>query len=385
MKQGVRVIESSNQRYEWQVQWRELSHSGKSVRHAKFFHSRKEADHFAAEKKREINAHGATASAPNRDEKAALVMFREWKRHHPTAPSMTEIVEEAHRRFEIIGDGHTVEMAITRRLETMDQDGSPRSRDDVRVRLSRFARDFGSRLVASIESREIKQWLDDQEVGKQTFTNYLRVVGSMFKTAIKEGWLEKDPTQSIRKPVIRKDKPKPLQPEVMKALLDAADASIVPSLVLQAFCGIRVAETQRLKWADIRLTGDDLHIDLAERITKTSRTRVVPIPPNAVKWLLRHQRPAEESVAPGNSPYRVKREAALKACKLGEMETNILRHSFGSYRMATTGNAALTSAEMGNSPNVVMRFYNKAVSKEQAKGWWEVEPDEGTGGVPPAD
>jgi hypothetical protein len=55
-------------------------------------------------------------------------------------------------------------------------------------------------------------------------------------------------------------------------------------------------------------------------------------------------------------------------------ETNLLRHSFGTYKLATTRNAALVAEEMGNSAAVVRTHYANVTSPEQAVGYWNVAP-----------
>jgi hypothetical protein len=51
-----------------------------------------------------------------------------------------------------------------------------------------------------------------------------------------------------------------------------------------------------------------------------------------------------------------------------------LRHSYGSYRMATTDDAQKVSIEMGNSPTMIFRNYRKVVTKAEAEKWFEIRP-----------
>jgi hypothetical protein len=60
-----------------------------------------------------------------------------------------------------------------------------------------------------------------------------------------------------------------------------------------------------------------------------------------------------------------------------------MRHSFGSYYYAKTKDADLTSAEMGNSPNVVFSSYRAVVKPSAADEYWNILPaSEATNVVP---
>jgi hypothetical protein len=55
---------------------------------------------------------------------------------------------------------------------------------------------------------------------------------------------------------------------------------------------------------------------------------------------------------------------------------NGLRHSFCSYRLAQTKNAAQTAHEAGNSPSILHRHYSELVTQNEAEQWFNVMPCE---------
>ena len=55
---------------------------------------------------------------------------------------------------------------------------------------------------------------------------------------------------------------------------------------------------------------------------------------------------------------------------------NALRHSFISYRLADTQNAAQVALEAGNSPQIVFKHYRELVKPEAAKAWFAIAPQE---------
>ena len=52
----------------------------------------------------------------------------------------------------------------------------------------------------------------------------------------------------------------------------------------------------------------------------------------------------------------------------------MLRHSYGSYRLAQTNNVAEVADEMGNSPDVVRNHYQNLVRPEQVAAYWKIIP-----------
>ena len=53
---------------------------------------------------------------------------------------------------------------------------------------------------------------------------------------------------------------------------------------------------------------------------------------------------------------------------------NALRHSFISYRVAETQDAAKVSLEAGNSPQMIFKHYRELVRPEAAKTWFNLMP-----------
>jgi integrase len=62
-------------------------------------------------------------------------------------------------------------------------------------------------------------------------------------------------------------------PEQVRALLDSAEPSILPSLAIGAFAGLRHVEISRLDWKDVRL--DRNFIEVTALKSKTASHRLV--------------------------------------------------------------------------------------------------------------
>ena len=80
------------------------------------------------------------------------------------------------------------------------------------------------------------------------------------------------------------------------------------------------------------------------------------------------------------SAYRDHLTQAAKAAKI-TWDENLLRHSYGSYRLAQIKNAAQVAEEIGNSPQVVRTHYQNLVRPEAVADYWKVTPERITGKV----
>jgi hypothetical protein len=53
---------------------------------------------------------------------------------------------------------------------------------------------------------------------------------------------------------------------------------------------------------------------------------------------------------------------------------DILRHSYGTHRMAVVRNAHQVAEEMGNSVPIVRRHYDAVLESSKAALWWQIQP-----------
>jgi hypothetical protein len=68
----------------------------------------------------------------------------------------------------------------------------------------------------------------------------------------------------------------------------------------------------------------------------------------------------------------INKEFARIAKKAGiEWKRNALRHSYGTYRAAITKNVPAVAFEMGNTPEMVGRHYNRPTPPHIARQWFK--------------
>jgi integrase len=165
------------------------------------------------------------------------------------------------------------------------------------------------------------------------------------------------------------------RPGELRSMLDAADDELRPVIFLGGLAGLRREEILRLDFADVwRVKGK---IEISARIAKGRKRRLVDICPALALWL----NPYRKATGPvwAKSPDAL--EEALR--KLRDdvkvpARRNGLRHSFITFHMAMHANENLTSAEAGNSPQMIHDHYRALATRKDALKWFAVRPSKST-------
>jgi integrase len=373
----------------WEVTWPTFNESGRTKRKNAFRYTKKEAEELAAEKRRALAAGGKDAVSLSKEEEAELRRFRAWRATRPGAPDLCMVLSRAIEDESKVRHRKTVTEAVEDRIRSAEaRNLRERSQQSLRTPLRRFAEDFGDRDIATVRKEEVEQWLNrlrssknpESKLDRQTWVNYARVVGSVFVLAMENGIIDRSPTEHIKAPRKAPAEIHILSPAEVRALFAAAHPSIIPALVVQAFCGVRRAEAERLRWENIKteVEGEDSrpYIEMSPAITKTSRRRTPRIPENALAFLRAFRRLPHDLILPEGTRYRYALEAAAKAAGI-KWSPNLLRHSFASYMMADHMNANLVCEAMGNSVNVVFQHYREVCSPADAKAFFSILPEDG--------
>ncbi len=375
MRKSVAIHPVKHPRYKWRVSYRFTDDTGKPGRRHSYFARKAEAEAFAAEKGVELANHGARHGTVEDDERAALVRFREWAARRTDPPTLAALIEQAIAQHERSRPRSTVREAIDRRVMAAHKRGvSAVHLSDLEKKLDRFAAEYGERQIADVTREDVEGWLHRLNVSPTTWRNYAVAIGSVFMHAVKTRHLAASPLAggTLDSPKVTLRDPKIITPAQLRGLLTAAHPDIVPLLVLQAFCGVRRAEASRLAWRHIHLDGQP-YVELPSEVTKTHRRRTSEIPVCAVSWLRPLAKLPSVRLGISDGYYRSHLLTAAEAAGIA-WDNNLLRHSFGTYRLASTRNATLVAEEMGNSVGVVRVHYANVASPEAAEAWWKVEP-----------
>ena len=343
----------------------------------------------------------------------AMQKLREWKpdadlnfavsdyvsavKRLPENISLKEAVDSYIKRHPIGLPPKTVREVVDEMIESKSKSGkSDVYIKDLRLRLGQFADSFNVR-ISTISGKQIEDYLraprrargkegKSRILAGRTQNNFRKLINTLFKFAIKRGYLPKDhdelnaveladedngDIEIFTSVELRKLFNACLTPVKERAKMRDREA-MVPYLAIAAFCGLRAAEIARLDWSEVHLTGAEHFIEVKASKAKTASRRTVPIPDNCAAWLAPF---AKESgpVCPFERPDKQCFYYVGPAAKV-EWKRNGLRHSFISYRLAQIKNVHQVSLEAGNSPQMVFAHYRQLVSETQATEWFGIVP-----------
>ncbi|NBV24630.1 MAG: site-specific integrase [Proteobacteria bacterium] len=253
---------------------------------------------------------------------------------------------------------------------------------DLECRLNRFADAFQMN-IAGVSSSMIQAWLDAMKGSGRTKVNYLRVVSSLFRFAVKRKYLPKDAIEEIEAVEQVKEGGGEIEifaPEEMQEILNAASPEMLPWLAIAAFAGLRTAEIHRLDWSGVNLL--QKHIEIKAAKAKTAARRLAPLTDNLAVWLGPYAQPVGKVTSYTswwNQFGKLSDEVNRLRKERGDLREfawkhNALRHSFISYRVADTQNVAQVALEAGNSPQMVFSNYRQLVTPEAARAWFAIVP-----------
>ena len=263
---------------------------------------------------------------------------------------------------------------------------SKRYGQDLRLRLSKFAKDFEKRTVATITAREIDDWLATLAVAPGTRNTFRRDLRTLFSYCEKHGYCQ---TNEARKTERAKEINKPTEILTVgqaTALLNACDDAILPYVAISLFAGLRAEEVQKLNWSEVDFDSSLIEVTAAK--AKTRQRRHVPIAENLAAWI-RPLAKLRGPVTPAGLRKRFDKcrrdvgygtpgtetdEEKKAGVKLTKWPQNSMRHSYGTYRLEQCHDAARVSLEMGNSPKIVKDHYFEIVDHEAAEKYWSLTP-----------
>jgi integrase len=270
----------------------------------------------------------------------------------------------------------TVNQLTDEVIEAKERDGkSKRTIGSLRGYLGKFCQTFGERLVATITAEELDNWLRSLPLSPKSRMNFRQHIGVLFSYAKQRQMITENPIEFTTKPKLIDKAPEIFSIDELQTLLEAAqkqEPDVLPMLAIGAFAGLRDSEIKRLNWAEVRLVRG--HIEVTAAKAKSARRRLVPIQPNLMEWL----RPYSGMTGPVvPARYKGKLGRVRKAAGLTHWPKNGLRHSFASYRYASTQNATMTAHDLGHSgTQLLFQHYRELVTPEEANRYCKIGPAE---------
>ena len=255
----------------------------------------------------------------------------------------------------------------------------------MRALLRRFASKM-SKPISLVTPHDIDEYLADPTYAPRTRHNQRSAIIVLFNYARRKGYLSDERKHAAEKSEEIKFKKPPVEiysAEQAEAMLTLCDKNLVPFLAIGLFAGIRSAELARLKWENIDWVGGNIRLD--REITKTNQSRLAPLMPNLAEWLAPYKDLKGNILASTKSRY----PTTLISPWLASQENprlpskwidNGMRHSFASYHLAYTQNAAQTALACGHSPGMLLGTYKtitingESLNQEVAKKYFEIRP-----------
>ena len=359
----VTVKRWNHPRYSFVAYYRQASR-----RQVRYFKKERDARAFAADKEVELLNEGVRHAELSDEERGAVYAVR------AAGFSVKEVVDSFLRTRAVLERSTTLETAIEELLTVRSAEGKSKAHiADTHHRLGAFERAIGGeRLIASITTSELDGWLSGLAVAPQTRLNYRRVAHALFAFGVARGYCTSNPVTAAHKPKVLPTPIGILSVAEARALLEACDESILASVAIALFGGLRREEIARLHWSEIDLGRGFVHVAAAK--SKTAQRRLVTISENLAAWLapLARQR---GPVMPRAMTYRRRFRDAITAAALLPWKQNAMRHSFGSYHLAKWQSAEKTVHELGHSGSALLyHHYRELRTPQQASDYWQIFP-----------
>lgn len=299
-----------------------------------------------------------------------LEVARWWVKHSPT-----------------VGGQMTVAEAIGKYRKTARLSGH------ASLHLDRLQAALGARRLGDLEAEHLAGWLDGlteprtgEPMAAWTRIHHFRSAKRFFEACLSERWADRNPMTTLRQPAREEDDVFVISPQECRKLFEVAAGSIaVGRLALEAFGGLRYTSAARMAKGDI--DRDARGIVMPGRKHKSGRRHYVEgFPENLWAWLavtpkqcwsLTERQYFEEK-------GRIFREAGLKPEgkartrqdkeRLARMH-NVLRHSFASYHVALTGDAARTAILLTHRNQAMLwQHYRGRATKADAEAYFAITP-----------
>ena len=359
-----------------------LAESGNRERH--FFKTRDKARDYAESLRERTKKHGeaATAIAPSMAEDASRACEL-LEAFHITLTQAAQFYAKHHdKRAKAPTLAEAWESGTKHRKEHR-----ARYKADLKAWKKALPESLLSMNCHDITPDDIRKALDETTDGPTRWKNGLAMISAILGDVVKAGMLEKNPARAVhtaRQAEAENDDVSIYSPDELRALFDACKdypkgeqdrlcaACAIPFAVM-AFAGIRPDEVSKLKWEDVSLELRNIRIGAG--IAKKAKRRNVRINDTLSAWL---ETVPEESRKGRLIPARWRYKAAKVRTKAGidgREKQDALRHSFGTYTLATENDLDALKADMGHEHvRVFFTHYHKAITKADALPYWQVLP-----------
>lgn len=225
-----------------------------------------------------------------------------------------------------------------------------------------FGKQFGDRLVNDVAHEEIETFVMSLPLSLRSQAHYYADLSNLFNYCVKQNHCSANTIVLLERPRGEDAAIGILTVEQAARLLELAHECRglrMLSFTIGLFCGLRRQELMRLEWDHVNIA--ERFIEVTAAASKTRQRRIVRLAHSvatgkngkaivyqpAIKWLNRVKIRDKGQVAPSDAPYQLQKLAEL--AEIRPYPRNALRHSFPSYLMALTQNAAVVAEQLGHT------------------------------------
>ena len=285
--------------------------------------------------------------------------------------TIAQAIQFALAHLEKVAASVSVAEAVDKLIASKSAAGrKPQYCSELRWRLNKFTAAAGDKTLAQIAAPEIESFLSSLNLAPATWNSYRRDLVTLWSYAIKAGMASTNEAQKCERARETPAAPGILTPAQAAALLTTPqDNDLLAAHAIGMFAGLRTSEIGKLDWRDVDLAGGFIHVSAAN--AKTRARRLVPILDALREWIT----PIAKTAGKITRVNFNRRAAAVRrAAGITEWPDNAMRHSFVSYRLAATSNAAQTALESGHDQSVLFAHYRDIVRPKDAERYFNIRP-----------
>jgi integrase len=344
-------------------------------RRSKGFKMRKDAESWAKDKRDEIVATGTAEGAITREERRAVMMFRDAVASmHDHQGTLTDAVSLYLEHVSLNERAMTCREVADRHVDRLHTEKkSKRHINTTKSLTGRFNAEYGDRMASDITTEIVDDFLTHLNRSATTMKNYKTAISGMFSHAVRLKAATHNPASDALRIKRIKKEPGILTVQQLVAMLGASTDRYLPALAISFFTGIRASEIEQLDWRQIDF--DEGYIEIKAPVAKKDRRRFVPITDNLRAWILPHRK-KQGLVIQSPQIHRTERERAMKIAGINPWPSNAGRDSYASYHLAEFNDVGATAFNMGKkNPSDVYEDYRALVKPKDAHTYWSIVPE----------
>lgn len=214
---------------------------------------------------------------------------------------------------------------------------------------------FGEYTLCDIKPSPVEEYkaMRIEKVENRTVNIELTTLRAMLNRAVDWEIIKENPMKKVKKLPQASERIRYLTNEEIPRLLSCCAAHIFTVVVCALYTGMRKGEILGLKWIDVDLEHDIIHVEetLEEETTKTGERRDVPLSPILKEELLKMERNGEYIFPVGD--FRKAWISSLKRAGITDFKFHDLRHTFASH-LVMNGETLVTVKELLGHKSIEM-------------------------------